>query len=76
MALHVAIQMDPIENINISGDSTFAIMLGAQARGHKLYHYLADDLTYQDGRVYAGAHEVSVQAVREAGTWLIDEVNS
>jgi glutathione synthase len=38
-------------------------MLKAQERGHKLYHYLAEDLTYQDGRLYAGAHEVSVQSV-------------
>ena len=63
MPLRAAVQMDPLEKINISGDSTFAIMLGAQARGHRLYHYLADDLTYQDGRLYAGAHEVSVQPV-------------
>ena len=63
MSLTVAVQMDPLEKINISGDSTFAIMLGAQARGHKLYHYLAEDLTFQDGRLYAGVHEVSVQAV-------------
>ncbi|MFL6760858.1 glutathione synthase [Sphingomonas sp.] len=63
MSLHVAVQMDPLETINISGDSTFAIMLKAQELGHKLYHYLADDLTYQDGRLYAGAREVSVQAV-------------
>jgi glutathione synthase len=63
MSLRVAVQMDPLEKINISGDSTFAIMLGAQARGHKLYHYLAEDLTWQDGRLYAGAHEVSVQPV-------------
>jgi len=63
MSLRVAIQMDPLENINISGDSTFAIMLKAQELGHKLYHYLAEDLTWQDGRLYAGAHEVSVQAV-------------
>ena len=63
MSLTVAVQMDPLEKINISGDSTFAIMLGAQARGHRLYHYLAEDLTYQDSRLYAGAHEVSVQAV-------------
>src|SRR6185369_6590766 len=63
MPLRVAVQMDPIETINIAGDSTFALMLGAQARGHKLYHYLAQDLTYQDGRLYAGVHEVSVQAV-------------
>ena len=63
MSLRVAVQMDPLEKINISGDSTFAIMLSAQARGHKLYHYLAEDLTYQDGRLYAGAHAVSVQPV-------------
>jgi glutathione synthase len=55
--------MDPLETINLAGDSTFAIMLSAQARGHQLYHYLAEDLTYQDGRLYAGAHGVSVQAV-------------
>src|SRR5690349_19568642 len=55
--------MDPLEKINISGDSTFALMLSAQARGHQLYHYLAEDLTYQDGHLYAGAHEVSVQPV-------------
>jgi glutathione synthase len=63
MSLTVAVQMDPLEKINISGDSTFAIMLGAQARGHKLFHYLAEDLTWQDGRLYAGAHQVSVQPV-------------
>jgi glutathione synthase len=63
MPLRVAVQMDPLETINIAGDSTFAIMLKAQELGHKLYHYLAQDLTYLDGRLYAGAHEVSVQAV-------------
>ena len=63
MSLTVAVQMDPLEQINISGDSTFALMLSAQARGHKLYHYLADALTWQDGRLYAGVHPVTVQAV-------------
>ena len=63
MSLTVAVQMDPLETIGIAGDSTFALMLKAQERGHKLYHYLADALTYQDGRLYAGAHEVSVQSV-------------
>ena len=63
MALTVAVQMDPLERINIAGDSTFALMLKAQERGHKLYHYLAEDLTWQDGRLYAGAREVSVRAV-------------
>ena len=61
MPLRVAVQMDPLETINISGDSTFALMLGVQARGARLYHYLADALTFAEGRLYAGAHEVRVQ---------------
>ena len=63
MSLRVAVQMDPLAGIGIAGDSTFALMLEAQARGHQLFHYLADALTFADGRVYAGAHPVSVQPV-------------
>ena len=63
MPLRVAVQMDPLEGIGIAGDSTFALMLKAQELGHRMYHYLADALTYADGRLYAGAHEVSVQPV-------------
>src|SRR3954470_11366029 len=63
MSLRVTVQMDPLEKINISGDSTFALMLKARGLSHQLFHYLAEDLTYSDGRLYAGAHEVSVQAV-------------
>jgi glutathione synthase len=55
--------MDPLEGIGIAGDSTFALMLKAQALGHRQFHYLADALTYAEGRVYAGAHEVKVQPV-------------
>ena len=62
MSLRVAVQMDPLETINIGGDSTFALMLSAQKRGHRLYHYLADALTYHDDRLYAGVHEVTVQS--------------
>jgi glutathione synthase len=61
--LRVAVQMDPLDRINIAGDSTFAIMLGAQARGHKLYHYAAEDLSYRDGRLWTMAHPVTVQRV-------------
>tara|TARA_B100000749_G_scaffold278438_1_gene269127 strand:- start:721 stop:1695 length:975 start_codon:yes stop_codon:yes gene_type:complete len=61
--LTVAVQMDAMEGINIAGDSTFHIMLSGQARGHKLYHYLAPDLTYRDGRVLAKARPVKVQKV-------------
>ena len=63
MTLRVAVQMDPLEGINIAGDSTFALMLGAQQRGHKLYHYVSEALTYEGGRLYAGTQEVSVQPV-------------
>ena len=63
MPLRVAVQMDPLESINIAGDSTFAIMLGAQARGHSLFHYAAEDLTWQDGRLYTMARPVTVQRV-------------
>ena len=63
MSLAVAVQMDPIETVNLAGDSTFAIMLGAQARGHRLWHYLATDLTYESGRVRTRARPLSVQRV-------------
>ncbi len=63
MPLRVAVQMDPLESINIAGDSTFAIMLGAQARGHSLFHYAAGDLTWQNGRLYTMARPVAVQRV-------------
>jgi len=61
LALRVAVQMDPLETIGIAGDSTFALMLKAQERGHRLFHYLAEDLGYEDGRVRAVAREVTVQ---------------
>jgi glutathione synthase len=64
MSLRVAVQMDPLAGINIDGDSTFAIMRGAQARGHRLWHYLPEDLSYHDGRVSAMAHPVTVQPVK------------
>jgi glutathione synthase len=63
MGLTVAVQMDPLETINIAGDSTFALMLSAQARGHRLFHYAAGDLSYRDGRVTAPARPVEVRRV-------------
>jgi glutathione synthase len=64
MSLRVAVQMDPLENISIEGDSTFAIMLGAQARGHRLYHYAAEDLSWAEGRLWTMAYPVTVQRVK------------
>lgn len=63
MSLTVAVQMDPLDSINIAGDSTFALMLSAQDRGHTLFHYSAEALNYRDGRVWAKAHPVTVQRV-------------
>lgn len=63
MSLTVAVQMDPIEHINIAGDSSFALMLTAQARGYALYHYLAGDLSWREGRVIAHARPVVVRPV-------------
>ncbi|MGE3396461.1 MAG: glutathione synthase [Sphingomonas sp.] len=63
MSLDVAVQMDPLEGINIEGDSTFAIMLGAQARGHRLWHYAADALSWIDGRLWTMGYPVAVQRV-------------
>ncbi len=64
MTLRVAVQMDPIETININGDSSFALMLAAQARGHRVYHYDVNALTLDaDDRLTAVAHPVTVQRV-------------
>ncbi len=59
MPLRVAVQMDPIETINIAGDSTFAIMMEAQARGHTLWHYTPEHLHYRHGHVVATATAIS-----------------
>jgi glutathione synthase len=61
MSLTVAVQMDPIAGINIAGDSTFALMLSAQARGHRLFHYQADDLNQSGDHVWARAQPVEVR---------------
>src|SRR5215467_13551796 len=60
MGLAVAIQMDPIDTINIDADSTFALALEAQRRGHALYHYLPQALTLRDGRLLARARPLEV----------------
>ena len=61
MALNVAVQMDPIERINIRGDSTFALLLEAQARGHNLSYYTPDRLAQVQGRVFASMQPLSVR---------------
>ena len=61
MSLKVAVQMDPIEGINIEGDTTFLMMEMAQARGHSLFVYTTDTLAMDEGRVFARGRQVSVQ---------------
>jgi glutathione synthase len=56
--------MDPIASINIDGDSTFALMLEAQARGHALWHYHVRDLALAGGRVLAHAQPIEVRRVK------------
>jgi glutathione synthase len=56
--------MDPLEGINIEGDSTFAIMLGAQRRGHALYYYRTEDLSFTEGRLWTMAWPVTVRPVK------------
>ena len=65
LSLAVAIQMDPIETIDIDADSTFALALEAEKRGHGLYHYLPRHLTYDQGRVIAKMRPLRVR--REVG---------
>lgn len=64
MSLKVAVQMDPIERINIETDSTFMMMLEAQSRGHSLFVYTPDKLSLEEGRVTARGRPVTVQAVK------------
>ena len=65
MALKVALQMDPIGPINIDADSTFRIGLEAQARGHELFYYTPDRLSYREGRILARGWPLTLR--REKG---------
>ena len=61
MKLRVAVQMDPIESIDIAGDSTFAIMLEAQQRGHELFYYPPKALALSGGALFANGHPISLR---------------
>ena len=63
MPLRVAVQMDPLERINIAGDSTFALMLKAQELGHELSWYAPEDLSFAEGRLWTMGYPVTVQRV-------------
>jgi glutathione synthase len=61
MGLSIAVQMDPIERINIRGDSTFALLLEAQHRGHRLVYYTPDKLAMIDGRIFSTVRPLEVR---------------
>ena len=61
MTLNTAVQMDPIGQINVAGDSTFALMLEAQARGHRQFYYEPKTLALRDGRLMASGCDVTVR---------------
>ena len=65
MSLYVALQMDPVEAVSIDGDSTFRIGLEAEARGHRLFQYTADQLSYSERRVVARGRPITLR--RETG---------
>ena len=61
MSLNAAVQMDPIENINVKGDSTFAMMLEAKVRGHTLFYYQTKTLALASGILSATGHAIRVR---------------
>ncbi len=64
MTLKIAVQMDPIEDINIAGDSSFALMLSAQERGYEVFEYHVESLTLDaDDRLFAQGYPVTLQRV-------------
>jgi glutathione synthase len=72
MKLRVAVQMDPIERINIRGDSTFALLLEAQSRGHVLAYYTPDQLALREGDVFATLRALTVRD-REGDHFTLQE---
>jgi len=64
MSLKVAVQMDHISTVNITGDTTFALSLEAQKRGHELYHYTPDRLSMRDGVVTARLEKLEVRDIK------------
>ncbi|PZN48835.1 MAG: glutathione synthase [Proteobacteria bacterium] len=61
MPLDIAVQMDHVSTINVLGDTTFALSLEAQRRGHRLYHYTPDRLAMLNGRVFAAVEEMQLR---------------
>ncbi len=79
MSLKVAVQMDPLEGINIEGDTTFLMMLSAQARGHSLWVYTPERMALETGTLTARGRSVTVQAVKgdhaKFGPWEVRDLS-
>jgi len=73
MSLIVAIQMDPIESIDVDADSTFALALEAEKRGHVLYHYLPRDLSLRDGKVVARIRPLRVRRAAKGDHYTLGD---
>lgn len=65
MSLRIAVQMDPVSGVDINGDTSFALMEAAQARGHTLWTYQPQHLSWEAGKITARARPATVQRVRE-----------
>ena len=76
MPLNVAVQMDPIERINIAGDSTFALLLEAQKRGHTLSYYTPDRLALVGSMPFASTQKLTVKDVKGEHFTLGDGVRT
>jgi glutathione synthase len=66
MSLRIAVQMDPVSGVDIDGDTSFALMEAAQNRGHKLWTYQPDHLSWAEGKISARARPAIVQRVKDA----------
>ena len=64
MPLKVAVQMDHVSTVSIAGDTSFALSLEAQRRGHELFHYTPDRLSMLGGKVFARIEEMTVRDVK------------
>lgn len=75
MSLRIAVQMDPIESVDVDADTTFALMEEAQARGFELFVYHPDQLAWLEGRIVARARPVRVKHVQGEHAELGDEID-
>ncbi|MEZ5783115.1 MAG: glutathione synthase [Rhizobiaceae bacterium] len=76
MSLKIAVQMDHVSTVNIAGDTSFALSLEAQRRGHKLFHYTPDRLSLRDGKVFARIEEMTVRDQKGDHVTLGEEVRT